>query len=247
MSPVIPLAEHQQNLNPDGLVELFILDAGAIGGGIIRFASTKEADGSSIKWKGHEYPAHNFKTEGFTWDQESMPRPKISADVGGEKDLNNTLYSLIVGYLGAQGSTIYRIRTHVRYLDGHEDGGQDISYPMDVYMVDRLITATKKTLVWELIAPLDLPNCVLPSRFAVRDACCWVYRRWNATTGLFNYNQSSMGCPYVGTNYFDKQGNVCSKEKDECGRKLSDCAKRFGQNFPLPYGGFPALARAANR
>lgn len=247
MTVSIPLSEHQQNLNPDGLVELFILDAGAIGGGIIRFSSTQEMDGTPIKWKGVEYPPHNFKTEGFSWDQESMPRPKISADVGGLKDLSITLYSLIVGYLGAQGATLYRIRTHVRYLDGHVDGGNDIAYPMDVFMVDRLISATNKTLVWELIAPLDLPNCLLPSRPAVRDICCWIYRRYNTTTSQFEYNESSMACPYTGTNYFNKIGEACPISEDECGRRLSDCVKRFGQENPLPYGGFPALARAANR
>jgi lambda family phage minor tail protein L len=30
--------------------------------------------------------------------------------------------------------------------------------------------------------------------------------------------------------------------KDVCGKRLTSCKLRFGQNNPLPYGGFPAAA-----
>lgn len=245
MSDPKPISEVSQSLSPDAFVSLFVLDASAINGGILRWCSTVEADGSPVKWNNDEYPPLNFTTEGFTWDGETMPRPTITASVADKTggSLSQSALDIIVGYKGGQGATVYRTRTLVRYLDGHEDGGHGIAYPSDVYLIDRLVELTKSYVKWELIAPMDLPNCKLPSRQALRDACPWVYRRYNAESGAFDYDNTDMACPYTGSGCYTKNGETTTAANDECGRRLSDCVLRFGQENPLPYGGFPGLAR----
>ena len=66
MSDPKPISEVSQSLSPDAFVSLFVLDASAINGGILRWCSTVEADGSPVKWNNDEYPPLNFTTEGFT-------------------------------------------------------------------------------------------------------------------------------------------------------------------------------------
>ena len=242
---VMPISEASQSLSPDAFVSLFILDASAIGGGVLRWCSTAEADGSAVKWNGDEYPPANFTMEGFAWDGDTVPRPKVTASVADQSggSLSQSALDLIVAHRGGQGATLYRTRTLARYLDEHEDGGHGICFPSDVYLIDRILELTKSSVQWELIAPMDLPNCKLPSRQALRDACPWVYRRWNAASEAFDYDNTDMACPYTGTGYFDKNGQSTTQDKDDCGRRLSDCVLRFRQQNPIPYGGFPGLAR----
>lgn len=238
-----PIEKEAQSFSPDGLVSLFVLDASAIGGGIFRWASCAESDGSSIMYNGSAYPPLNFKCEGFAWDGDTPPRPKITASIGADSDLSDRFLALSIGYKGGQGAMLYRIRTLVRYLDGHTDAGQSIEFPRDMYVVDRILSLTKTSIQWELIAPMDLPNCKLPARQALRDCCQWIYRHWDADSNQFIYvANSSQVCPYAGTGYFTKAGVACSAADDECGRRFSDCVLRYG-NQPLPYGGFPGLTR----
>ena len=240
-----PISEEIQSLSPDSFVSLYVLDASAIGGGILRWSSTAEADGSTVKWNGDEYPPFNFAIDGFEWNGKAMPRPTIKASVADMEPgtLSQSALDLIVGYKGGQGATVYRTRTLARYLDGHEDGGHEIAFPADVYLIDRIMAMDKSSVQWELIAPMDLPNCKLPSRQALRDACPWIYRRYNSASEAFDYDATDMACPYTGSACYTKNGDATTAANDECGRRFADCVLRYGQENPLPYGGFPGLAR----
>ena len=57
------------------------------------------------------------------------------------------------------------------------------------------------------------------------------------------YDNPDMACPYTGSACYTKNGETTTAANDDCGRRLSDCVLRFGQENPLPYGGFPGLAR----
>lgn len=244
--PTVTLQQNAQSLSPDAFVSLFALDATILGGPILRFASTAEADGSPVVWEGNEYPALNFTLEGFAWDGDTMPRPRITASIASASSdgaLGESFLEMAVAYKGGQGATLTRVRTLVRYLDGHTDGGQGICFMSDVYKVDRIVSLDKYAISWELIAPLDMPNSPLPARKAVRDTCGWIYRRYNAATGTFIYNNTTCACPYTGTACFDKAGIACASSDDECGRRLTDCVLRYGEGAALPFGGFPGVAR----
>lgn len=243
-TPIVTLKQQQQSLEPDPYVNLFVLDASVLGGGIFRFSNSLEDNGANIKFNGNEYPGMNFSTEGFAWDGETMPRPKITASIAGKNDLSNAFLDLVIGYNGAQGATLYRIRTFERYLDGHEDAGCDVKLPIDVYLVDRIMSMDKSAIQWELIAPTDLPGIKLPNRVMCRDCCTWVYRSYDSTTSQWTYNTTTMACPYTGTACYTKAGVATSdKSLDVCGHKMSDCVLRYGAGKALPYGGFPGLAR----
>lgn len=226
-----------QSLSPSAVIHLFTLDASNIGGTVYRFCTEREADGSSVMFGGFAYPQLSVKTEGFEWNSDgTMPRPKMSASV-----LNDTFFSLIVLTSGAQGALLLRERTLAKFLDGHEYGGRGIKFSSDLYIIDRVTTLTKNLVSLELITPLDLPRCELPSRVALRDMCPWVYRHRDGNAWV--YDQTGNACPYTGTAYFDKFGAKCDAANDSCGHTMTDCVKRFGTRKALPYGGFPGLAR----
>lgn len=232
-----------QSSSPDALVSLYVLDASAIGGGILRWASCKDDGGGDISYNGSTYPALNFACEGFAWDGDTPPRPKITASIASDSDLSDRFLALAIGYKGGQGALLYRIRTLSRYLDGHVDAGNSIEFPRDMYIIDRITALTKSSIQWELLTPMDLPNCKLPSRQALRDCCTWIYRHWDADAQAFVYvSTGSQGCPYTGSACYTKAGVATNNAGDECGRRFSDCVLRYG-NQPLPYGGFPGLTR----
>lgn len=243
--PTVKLITQQQSLSPDAFVSLYTFDASPISGGVFRFANSTEADGSNIYFGGLEYPALDFAAEGFEWNGESMPRPKITASVQGSNTLSNSFLNLVVSCCGAQGAVLYRSRTLARYLDGHEDAGCDVKFPVDIYIVDRIISLTTQSVQWELIAATDLPNMKLPCRTAFRDTCQWIYRRWNTDTSAFTYDTSTMACPYAGTSYFTKAGVVTTQDKDICGHRFADCVLRYGDGEALPFGGFPGLGQGS--
>ena len=241
--PTVSITAAAQQADPDALVSLYILDASANNGAILRWASSAETDGSSIIYNGSTYPPLNFACEGFAWDGDTAPRPKITASIASDSDLTDRFLALAIGYKGGQGALLYRIRTLARYLDGHEDAGQGIEFPRDMYIVDRITALTKSSSQWELNSPLDLPNCKLPSRQALRDYCPWIYRHWDTDTSAFKYVTSgTQGCPYTGASCYTKAGVSTTSANDECGHRLSDCVLRYGHSA-LPYGGFPGLTR----
>ena len=77
--------------------------------------------------------------------------------------------------------------------------------------------------------------------------CTHRYRLWRPNDllpegGQFDY--SCAECPYTGNNYFLKDGSTTTSPADDaCGKRLSDCKKRFGETAELPFGGFPGISR----
>lgn len=234
------LAAESQKLEASALVELFTLDATMINGGIHRFSGRKEPDGAPIRFGGEEYPFVPLETEGFAWNTgAAMPRPQISISA-----LNQSFYSMVVATRGLQGAFLRRDRTLARFLDGHEDGGRNLKFPADLYRVDRIIAMDKNVISFELCGILDLPRCKLPARRALRNLCSWRYRRWDKEKKSWVYEGDTTLCPYAGEKMFTERGEeTYNKAEDMCGRKLSDCVKRFGASADLPFGAFPGVAR----
>lgn len=234
------LTAESQKLEPSALIELFIVDASAIGGGVHRFCGRKEPDGKPITFNGEEYPFVPMETEGFAWSTgAAMPRPKVTVSA-----LNQTFYSLVVSTRGLQGAFLRRERTLARFLDGHEDEGKNLKFPSDLYRIDRIIAMDKNLISFELCGILDLPRCKLPARRALRNLCGWRYRRWDKEKKMWVYDGDTTVCPYAGDRMFTERGEeTWDKTQDCCGRKLSDCVLRFGNSADLPYGAFPGVAR----
>lgn len=257
------------SLEPGALVELFDLDLTPIDptAGVARFhAGTNELD-QPVVWQGHSYLPRPVQASGFGLSTTgAAPRPKLQVSnipalggVGMMTLLNRDYRDLI-------GAVITRRRTLVKYLDAvNFPGGINptadptVEFPLDIYYVERRLTENRVFAEYELSSIYDLEGVSLPRRQVIRDTCSFSYRSWDADAGDFVYQDARgipVACPYTGSACFDRLGNPVEASQDQCGRRLSDCRKRFATGSrvlgtkvvatvseALPFGGFPGVGR----
>jgi lambda family phage minor tail protein L len=219
-----------QKLEPSAVIELFVLDLSELGGDVYYFHAGTNEVSEDITWQGQVYTRYPILLEGFEISGTGqLPRPKarVSNALG-------SITSLLLVYNDLLGAKLTRKRTLKKYLDAvNFDGGVNpdeddtAEYPDDVYFVDRKISENKEAVEFELAASLDVAGVLLPRRQIIQNTCIWKYR--------------SAECSYTGTNYFDINDNaVGTLALDRCGKKLSSCRVRFGENDEIPFGSFPA-------
>lgn len=225
-----------QSLQPDASVELFTLDATSIGGPIYYFVQGKHGDGDPIVFNGVTYQALDIEFEGLeVTGTGALPTPRIrlSNSDGVVQSIINTWGDLV-------GCDLYRVRTFRCHLDGEADADPTAFFGPDQFRFAQKTTQNPIYFEWELSAAIDQEGKMLPGRQIIRDTCLWRYRVWNGTS--FDYTKAL--CPYTGSNYFDINDQpVANPEDDYPSRRLGCCKARFGENAPLPFGGFPGVGR----
>ncbi|MNV63003.1 Phage minor tail protein L [compost metagenome] len=84
---------------------------------------------------------------------------------------------------------------------------------------------------FELTTAIDLNGEQLPGRQIIAGMCGWLVR--GGYRGPY--------CGYNGPAVADGD-DVATDDpaRDQCGGRVRSCKMRFGQDKPLPYGGFPA-------
>lgn len=233
-------------LNPSSIIELFEVKTSTRLHGaceIYRFHSGVNAKAVSghLIWAGSTYYAWPVEADGFEYSgQGTLPRPKIRiANVDGTitavlLEVNQFTYGSDL--LGAE---VKRIRTLARFLDAVNFDGDvnpfgtpdpTSSLPDERYYIDRKSAETREVVEFELVAAFDLAGVRLPKRQTINNVCQWQYR--------------GVECGYAGNTFFDENDNVVyDANKDICGKRLTSCEKRFGENAPLPFGSFPGVGQ----
>ena len=98
------------------------------------------------------------------------------------------------------------------------------------WYIDRKSSENRIAVEFELASKLDLPGVKIPKRQLIGNICQWAYR--------------SGECGYTGSSYWDVNDNSeSSLANDRCGKRLSSCKLRFGNDNPLPFGSFPSAGR----
>ncbi|OYQ41105.1 phage minor tail protein L [Rhodoferax sp. TH121] len=220
-----------QKLAPGAIVDLFELDATALGGSVIRWHNGVNALGNDVVWQGNSYTRFPVEAGGFARSgQGSMPRPTMKvANVSG-----------LVGALARElrdlcGAKVTRRRTFVKYLDAvnfpggvNPQADPNVGFPNEVWFVDRKAAENGIYVEFELSAAFDVQGVKLPRRQCIQNVCTWMYR--------------SAECGYAGGPVADKTDAPTSNPAlDQCGKRLASCKLRFGQFEPLPIGSFPGV------
>lgn len=218
-----------QKLAPGAMVELFVLDATALGGSITRFHSGLNELAASVVWDGDTYTPFPIDASGFELSgRGTLPRPRVRiANVTG---LISALVSELDDLVGA---TLTRKRTLVKYLDAvNFTGGVNPTadptqaFPDEIWTVNRKSEENKVFVEFELAAVFDVAGVKLPRRQVVANVCPWVYR--------------GAECGYAGGAVADiNDVATATLASDQCGKRLASCKLRFGSFSELPYGGFP--------
>jgi lambda family phage minor tail protein L len=222
------IASDIQGLEPTAIVELFELDATAIGGSILRFhAGTNELK-QNVVWGGVEYQRFPIKAQGFDFNANGqLPRPKIQVS-----NILSAVSTLLLSYSDLLGAKITRKRTLKKYLDavnfaaGNPSADPTASFADDIFYIDRKVSENRDAVEFELTASFDLAGVQLPRRQIIQNLCAWKYK--------------SSECGYADTNYFLKDDTPTAvASQDVCGKRVASCKKRFGAFGELPFGGFP--------
>jgi lambda family phage minor tail protein L len=222
------IAADIQTLNPGSIVELFVLDATALGGTINRFHSGVNELSANVVWKANSYSPLPLKAEGFErTGQGLIPRPTLTIS-----NISGLIATLIQTYDDLIGAKLTRERTMIKYLDavnfgsGNPDADPSVFFPDEVYFVNQKISENKAVVEFELSAAWDVHGVKLPRRQILQNICPWVYR--------------SAECSYAGGAVAELDDTPTAiLDDDECGKRIASCKLRFGANGLLPFGGFP--------
>jgi lambda family phage minor tail protein L len=231
-------------LQTDSLVTLYEIDLSTIAVDpkpttILYLTNQLDTDRSELQYNGNTYTATPLDSEGYEMNSSgSMPRPTITVS-----NVNTAFNTLLAAFNSFIGATLTRYVVFYKYLDGKELGGQGLFKTKNAgWILNRKTNHNKNFIKWELKNPLDLENVLVP-RGQFTTKCSHIYRRFNQATGTFIYGT----CPYTNETFnFDEFGNPTSPNNDACGKRLSDCTKRFHAVDPttdIPIQAFPLIPK----
>lgn len=229
----------KQDLAPPAVVTLWELDAAAIGGSVFRFTAQSETD-AALVFGGVTYVPVPCRASGFgRAGRGQQRRPQIEL-----QDAAKLILAEVRSLNGLRGAKLTRIRTFRDHLDDGDDPDPTAVWPPEVYLINRRVGGDNRaSLTFELANSLDQAGVMIPLGTAMKGFCNFVYRRYDASAGAFVVDAHDP-CPYAGAAMFDAAGDaVTDPAADICGKRLSDCERRFGEHAVLPYRGFPGLRR----
>jgi lambda family phage minor tail protein L len=241
-----------QQLEPGNCVRLFEVDGTKFGADVLRFHNHTipytqaeieqlQTDGNPIEagapygkpiwWQGVEYGAWPVEVSDLEMSTDGQAAtPKITV-----ANLNGLITALCLQFEDMAQAKVIIHDTFSHYLDAANfPAGNAEADPeqekLQVWYIDRKSSEDDETVEFELASPADLRGQKIPTR-QITSLCTWCARGWYRTGN---------GCDYAGTAYFDKNGNpVSDPSLDVCGGLMPDCKKRYGENNPLSFGGFP--------
>jgi lambda family phage minor tail protein L len=182
----------------------------------------------NITWNGNTYTRLPIQAEGFDYTNTgTLPRPSLTvANIDGTVSTLLLLVNATTPGNDLGGATVKRIRTLKKYLDGEAAADPHAKFPDEIWYIDRKSGESRDAVSFELASKFDLAGVMLPKRQVIANICQWRYR--------------STECGYTGSNYWNvNDQTVATLAQDRCGKRLSSCKLRFGENAELPFGSFP--------
>lgn len=179
MSLTVELNSELSKLEPSAIIELFELDATALGGDLLLFHAGTNGLSQNVVWQGQTYVRYPIEITGFEFSgQGQFPRPKMSAS-----NVLSAITQLLTSYDDLLGAKVTRKRTLAKFLDAvNFPGGVNPSadstaeFSEDIYYIDRKSNEDRDVVEFELAASLDLIGVSLPRRQVIQNICIWKYR-----------------------------------------------------------------------
>src|ERR1041385_6598300 len=107
------LASEIQKLSPSAVIELFELDATALGGDLLRFHAGTNQLRQNLVWNGNTYSRFPIEATGFEYNgQGQFPRPKIRVS-----NILSAITAILLTTNDLIGAKLTRKRTLVKFLD----------------------------------------------------------------------------------------------------------------------------------
>lgn len=226
----MPIAIELAQLTHDAIIELFVIDATALGGEVVRLHAGTNKLSQAVVWQGETYNPFPIAAEGFERSSSGpFPRPTLSVS-----NVYGLVGALVRDLKGLRGAKVVRKRTLRKYLDAvnfaggvNPEADPTAGYPDDTWVIDRRAAGTAEVVKFELASPMDVAGVMLPRRQVIAGVCTFVYR--------------SADCGYTGPAVAKEDDTATSDmAQDDCGHRLSSCRLRSWPDNELPFSGFPA-------
>jgi lambda family phage minor tail protein L len=223
-----------QALAASGVIELFILDATALGAAeVLNFCASMAQNAQPVVWQGVTYMPLPIEATGFEWSGKgTLPRPVVKV-----VNVDGMFGALAAQYAGLLDAKVTRKKTLTKFLDAvnFTGGVNPTADPTqfeddEIWIVDRKSAENNIFLEFELRSIFDRPGTLLPGRQFIQNVCPSKYR--------------GPECGYAGSAYFTStDAPTTDATQDACSKMLTGCKCRFGTYAVLPYGGFPGVGR----
>ncbi|AKI27462.1 tail protein [Moraxella phage Mcat10] len=206
-----------QQSSVENFLTLYELDLRKLGGEIYRFHGHNDG---VITWQGEAYTPIAITSDGLEMRSDgraSTPKLSIGDKINGIQGAIGALCRMYDDFAGAK-----LIITHAI----------DDDYKQQIWFIEQKTAENPSSgvLEFELSNPVDFAGKKIPVR-TITNFCHW------AVMGEYR----GEACGYTGTARFTIDGKPTDNPLlDKCGGCVSDCQLRFGQDNPLPFGGFPA-------
>lgn len=236
-----------QKLEPGAKVRLIDIDCTEFGGEMLRFHNynvdytaselaafqaqgVDEIPPKKIIWQGNEYSCWPYELTGIEWDGTGKsPQPQVEVS-----NIDGSISSLCLLLQNLFGAKVTEHITFQQYLPEGDDPDDTMEYTQN-WFITRKSGENQGSVTFELSSPADFTGQNLPRR-QIYSLCHWA----------MNNQYRGADCGYTGTNYFtDKGVPTDNPAEDRCGGLCSDCKLRFGEENPLPFGGFIASSLIA--
>lgn len=168
----LALNQDAAKLTPSAIIELYVLDATAIGGAFLRFIAGTGANNLPVSWQGNEYTPLPVEVKGFEFTSSGAPpRPSVSfGNIGGQ------FSALCINYDDLIGAKFIRKRTSAVYLDGQPGADPTKYLPDDIFFIEQKTNENKFAVSFSLGTSLDLDDGSLPKRKIIANLCQVRYR-----------------------------------------------------------------------
>ena len=231
--------EELSSLAPSAIIELFELRLSSDLHGsseVYRWHNGCNANVSgNIEFAGLPYVRMPIEATGFSYATTgSLPRPTLT--IANHNRVISTLLLLVnettVGN-DLCGAKFSRVRTLKKFLDGESGADPNARFPTEIWYIDRKASENRSVVVFELASEFDLPNMAVPKRQLVGNICQWVYK-----------GNDCQHSPGSGPYYKADDVATSNASEDVCGKRLSSCKVRFGDDAELPFGSFPTAGHS---
>jgi lambda family phage minor tail protein L len=229
-----------QKMRQDAKILLLEIDYTHLPGGTVIYLTDSVRDPSSVvAFNSNTYIPRRFALSGI--DRKaggSSGRPSLTID-----NVDRYWWALVMNNNRLRNSKVIYSVVYRQHLDDGSDPDTSQHIERHEFELWQMSQISRLDVTFKLSAPHDNEQVMFGNQM-LRNVCPRTYRVPTETTDEFVDNTSNpekVDCPYVGTDYFTKDGTTTTDwSEDDCGQRPSDCTLRFPAG-PIPYRGFSGL------
>jgi lambda family phage minor tail protein L len=145
----------------DGMVDLFILDASALGGSVEFFSPQCYSNSTLLAWGGQAYSLVPIGIDSLekVGTASNLPQPTLIISNAG-----TPILAMVIALGDLVGAKLTHYKVRVSNLDGQQHADVTKFVGPEVWYVFQKTTQTNQSIAWTLASPMDMPGMQFPAR-----------------------------------------------------------------------------------